>query len=56
MLLSSVMMLRHLNLDEHANRISAAVYETIQSGVARTIDIGGTSTTKEFTNAVIKQL
>ncbi|KAG1221198.1 hypothetical protein G6F35_006162 [Rhizopus arrhizus] len=54
MLLSSVMMLRHLNLDEHANRISSAVYETISSGNARTVDIGGTSTTKEFTNAVIK--
>jgi isocitrate dehydrogenase (NAD+) len=56
MLLSSVMMLRHLNLDEDANRISAAVYETIESGTARTADIGGTSTTKEFTNAVIKAL
>jgi isocitrate dehydrogenase (NAD+) len=56
MLLSSVMMLRHLNLDEHANRISAAVYETISSGKAKTADIGGTSTTKDFTNAVISSL
>ena len=31
MLLSSVMMLRHLNLDEYANRISTAVYDTIES-------------------------
>ncbi|OAD07424.1 isocitrate dehydrogenase NAD-dependent subunit 1 [Mucor lusitanicus CBS 277.49] len=56
MLLSSVMMLRHLNLDEHANRISSAVYDTINTGKARTVDIGGTSTTKEFTSAVIAQL
>lgn len=56
MLLSSVMMLRHLNLDEHANRISAAVYETIESGNARTADIGGTASTKDFTNAVIQAL
>lgn len=32
MILSSVMLLRHLGLDEHANRISNAVYRTIQSG------------------------
>lgn len=50
------MMLRHLGLDEHANRISSAVYETIKSGSARTADIGGTSTTKEFTAAVISKL
>ncbi|KAI7864590.1 isocitrate dehydrogenase, NAD-dependent [Spinellus fusiger] len=56
MLLSSVMMLRHLNLYEHANRISNAVYETIQSGSARTADIGGKHTTKEFTAAVINKL
>ncbi|KAI8990790.1 isocitrate dehydrogenase, NAD-dependent [Mycotypha africana] len=56
MLLSSVMMLRHLNLDDYANRISSAVYETIGSNVARTVDIGGTSTLREFTDAVISKL
>lgn len=56
MLLSSVMMLRHLNLDEHANKISSAVYDTIASGAAKTVDIGGTSTLKEFTAAVISKL
>jgi isocitrate dehydrogenase (NAD+) len=50
------MMLRHLNLDEHANRISSAVYDTIKKGDTRTVDIGGTATTKEFTNAVIQSL
>ncbi|CDS10703.1 Putative Isocitrate dehydrogenase, NAD-dependent [Lichtheimia ramosa] len=56
MLLSSVMMLRHLNEDEVANRISSAVYETITSNAARTVDMGGNSTTKEFTSAVISRL
>ncbi|KAI8379605.1 isocitrate dehydrogenase, NAD-dependent [Radiomyces spectabilis] len=56
LLLSSVMMLRHLNLDEHANRISNAVYETIQTGAARTADMGGNSSTKDFTKAVISKL
>ena len=35
MILSSVMMLRHLGLEEHANRISNAVYRTIESGKVR---------------------
>lgn len=56
MLLSSVMMLRHLNLDEYANRISNAVYQTIETNAARTADMGGTNTTKEFTDAVISKL
>ncbi|KAI9317303.1 isocitrate dehydrogenase, NAD-dependent [Dichotomocladium elegans] len=56
MLLSSVMLLRHLNEDEVANRISSAVYETITSNTARTVDMGGNSTTKEFTAAVISKL
>ncbi|KAI8140073.1 isocitrate dehydrogenase, NAD-dependent [Fennellomyces sp. T-0311] len=56
MLLSSVMMLRHLNLDDYANRISSAVYDTIKSNTARTADMGGNSSTKEFTAAVISKL
>ena len=32
LLLSSSMLLRHLGLDEHANRISKAVYNTIYDG------------------------
>jgi isocitrate dehydrogenase (NAD+) len=56
MLLSATMMLRHLNLNEHANKISAAVYDTIASGLAKTVDIGGKNTLKEFTAAVISKL
>ncbi|SAM09347.1 hypothetical protein [Absidia glauca] len=56
LLLSSVMMLRHLNLDEYASRISNAVYETIETGTARTVDMGGKDTTREFTAAVMAKL
>ncbi|KAI7906947.1 isocitrate dehydrogenase, NAD-dependent [Cokeromyces recurvatus] len=56
MLLSAVMMLRYLKLDEYANRISTAIYETIRNDKFRTLDIGGNSSTKEFTNAVISYL
>ena len=46
------MLWRHLGLDDHANRISKAVYEVIEGG-GRTRDMGGTSTTHEFTRAVL---
>jgi len=41
LLLSSSMMLRHLGLDDHANRISKAVYDVIANGSPRTRDMGG---------------
>ncbi|KAI7883039.1 hypothetical protein K492DRAFT_175795 [Lichtheimia hyalospora FSU 10163] len=56
MLLSAVMMLRHLNLNEYADRISNAVHCTIETGKVRTKDLGGNSTTEEFTAAVIANL
>ncbi|KAI9010515.1 hypothetical protein CLU79DRAFT_773374 [Phycomyces nitens] len=56
MLLSSVMMLRHLGLADYANTISNAVYNTVQSGHSNTRDMGGKSSTTEFTKAVIAAL
>ncbi|KAI7851444.1 isocitrate dehydrogenase, NAD-dependent [Circinella umbellata] len=56
LLLSSVMMLRHLNLNDHANMISKAVFKTVETGQAKTPDVGGNATTKEFTEAVISNL
>lgn len=56
MILSSVLMLRHLGLDESADKISAAVYDVIAEGKATTKDIGGSASTQEFTNAIIEKL
>ncbi|KFY11495.1 hypothetical protein V492_04429 [Pseudogymnoascus sp. VKM F-4246] len=56
MLLSGAMLLRHLGLDEHANRISKAVYDVIAAGQVRTRDMGGNSTTNEFTRAVLDKM
>ena len=56
MLLSGSMLLRHLGLDEHANRISKAVYEVIGGGLARTRDLGGEASTHEFTRAVLDKM
>lgn len=56
MILSSVMLLRHLGLDYHADRISDATYGVLKDGEIRTKDIGGTATTTEFTKAILNKL
>ncbi|KAG7860001.1 hypothetical protein KL919_002706 [Ogataea angusta] len=57
LLLSSCMMLRHMELNSHADKIENAVLKTIASGPEnRTRDLKGTSTTSHFTEQVIKNL
>ncbi|KAI1496056.1 isocitrate dehydrogenase subunit 1 [Biscogniauxia marginata] len=56
LILSGSMLLRHLGLDDHANRISKAVYAVIAEGKARTRDMGGESTTHEFTRAILDKM
>ena len=56
LLLSGSMMLRHLGLDDHANRISKSVYDVIAEGSHRTRDMGGNATTQEFTRAVLNSM
>ncbi|KAI5283707.1 isocitrate dehydrogenase (NAD(+)) idh1 [Ascosphaera aggregata] len=56
MILSGSMLLRHLGLDEHANRIMKAVYAVINEGTVRTRDMGGSNSTNEFTRAVLDKM
>ncbi|KAB5592080.1 Isocitrate dehydrogenase (NAD+) [Ceratobasidium theobromae] len=56
MILSSTMMLRHLGLESLANSIAQSTFDVINEGKVRTADMGGSSTTSEFTAAVIKGL
>ncbi|KAL2021360.1 hypothetical protein VTK56DRAFT_7225 [Thermocarpiscus australiensis] len=56
LLLSGTMLLRHLGLDDHANRISNAVYDVIAQGKVRTRDMGGNATNKEFTRAILDSM
>ncbi|KZO94799.1 hypothetical protein CALVIDRAFT_565209 [Calocera viscosa TUFC12733] len=56
MILSGTMLLRHLGLDSMANTIANSTFNVLQSGVAKTSDMGGSATTSDFTNAVIKNL
>ncbi|EIM21608.1 hypothetical protein E3Q22_00788 [Wallemia mellicola] len=56
LLLSSIMMLRHMNLFEHADKIERAALTTIAEGKSITRDLGGSSSTNEYTDAIIKKL
>jgi isocitrate dehydrogenase (NAD+) len=55
LLLSALLMLRHLNEGAIADRIMKALGATLQSGV-RTKDLGGTASTAEFTEAICERL
>ncbi|KAK9476889.1 hypothetical protein V1514DRAFT_335476 [Lipomyces japonicus] len=56
LLLSGTMLLRHLGLDDHADRISKAVYAVLAEGKIRTPDLHGVNTTSDFTKAVLNKL
>ena len=55
-LLSAVMMLEHLNFKDEANRIKKAINDVLENTDIRTPDLGGTSSTKEYTDAIIQRL
>ncbi|KUI66180.1 Isocitrate dehydrogenase [NAD] subunit 1, mitochondrial [Cytospora mali] len=56
LILSGSMLLRHLGLDNHANRISKAIYAVIADGKVRTRDMGGVNSTHEFTKAILDKM
>jgi len=56
LLLSSLMMLRHLGEHERADRILNAVLKVCAEGAHVTGDLGGKATTKEYTDAVIAEM
>ncbi|CAG9790748.1 unnamed protein product [Diatraea saccharalis] len=56
LLLSAIMMLRHLQLNEHADRVQNACYAVLREGKSLTGDLGGTGKCSEFTNAIISKL
>ena len=56
LLLSAVMMLRHLGMVSHADRIQKACLDVIAEGKFRTGDLGGTASTTQFTGAICEKL
>jgi isocitrate dehydrogenase (NAD+) len=55
LLLSAILMLRHLELDALADRVEKALLATFEAGI-RTPDVGGTAGTKEFAGAIAARL
>jgi isocitrate dehydrogenase (NAD+) len=56
LLLSSIMMLRHMKLNDHASRIEKAIFDTLSEGRTLTGDLGGTAKTHEYAGAIIDKL
>ncbi|KAJ6808604.1 putative isocitrate dehydrogenase [NAD] regulatory subunit 1, mitochondrial isoform X1 [Iris pallida] len=56
LLLSSAMMLRHLQFPSFADRLETAVKRVISEGKYRTKDLGGSSTTQEVVDAITEVL
>ncbi len=56
LIMSAALMLRHLNLDNYAYRIEHALRLTLENAKTRTVDLGGTLKTSEFTKRVIDNI
>ncbi|CAB3227660.1 unnamed protein product [Arctia plantaginis] len=56
MLRASANLLAHINLHSYSRMIKDAINKVLQDGKVRTKDLGGQSTTKDFTNAIIARL
>jgi isocitrate dehydrogenase (NAD+) len=56
LLLSAVLMLRHIDEGAAADRVMRALGRTLTDGSVRTRDLGGTASTMTFADAVIRQL
>jgi isocitrate dehydrogenase (NAD+) len=56
LLLSAVMMLRHIGEGDAADRVSSALDRVLVAGEVRTRDMGGTASTTEFADAVARAL
>jgi isocitrate dehydrogenase (NAD+) len=56
LLMSAIMMLRHIGETAAADRIEEALNKVLEKREKVTRDLGGTATTREFTDAVIREL
>jgi len=56
LLLSAIMMLRHIGEFDHARRIEQACFEAINNTESRTKDLGGRATCSTFTDAICKRV
>ena len=55
-LMSGILMLRHVHEMDAADRVEKALMEVFAEGKVRTKDLGGTAKTADFANAIIEKL
>jgi isocitrate dehydrogenase (NAD+) len=56
LLMSACLMLDHLGQAETSDRIRGAVDSVVLAGESRTVDMGGSATTRQFTDALVRAL
>jgi isocitrate dehydrogenase (NAD+) len=56
LLLSALLMLRHLDENQAADRVQWALHDVLREGRVRTRDLGGTATTSAFADAIIQAI
>lgn len=56
LLLSAVMMLEYINENALAEKLRKAIFAVLEEGKVLTADLGGTSTTTEYTQAIIEKI
>ena len=56
LMLAAAMMLDHTNQQELATRLRRAIRDVLSEDNIRTGDLGGTATTDEYTDAIIRRL
>ncbi|KAL8933669.1 MAG: hypothetical protein Q9216_006262 [Gyalolechia sp. 2 TL-2023] len=56
LLLSSIMMLQHMGLNDHADKIQRAIFATLAEGKHLTGDLGGKAKTHEYAKAITDRL
>lgn len=56
LLLSAVMMLKHMGLTNHAKIIENAAYDTIKEAKYLTGDLGGSAKCSEYTNEICNKV
>ncbi|EMR09928.1 hypothetical protein PNEG_01687 [Pneumocystis murina B123] len=56
LLLSSIMMLRHMSLYKYADKIESAIFNVLSLGKTTTCDLGGQASTQQYTQAIVDSL
>lgn len=56
LLLSATMMLRYMNLETYADKITKACFDTIREGKVHTADLGGSARCSEFTADICEKI